>query len=75
VGVLGIFLPILQGILFLFVGFWILSAESPWAMRQVKRVRERYPRLTGKLDEAKEIAARYLRRLAEIFRNNTDERT
>jgi uncharacterized membrane protein YbaN (DUF454 family) len=51
-GVLGIFLPILQGILFLLIGLTLLSNSSPRAARLLKRLRERFPRLTRKYDAA-----------------------
>ncbi len=42
-GVAGLFLPILQGILFLLIGFYLLSREIPWVRRQWLRLRRRYP--------------------------------
>ncbi len=42
-GILGLFLPILQGILFLAIGGMLLSMESPWAQRVIERLRSRYP--------------------------------
>jgi Flp pilus assembly protein TadB len=61
-GILGIFLPILQGILFLLIGLYILGRVSPrtrlWRMRLRRRARERYPWLTGKFEEA-EVKAKY----------------
>lgn len=62
-GILGIFLPILQGILFLAVGFYLLSLESPWAHRKMEQMRERYPRLGATFDEARSRAARIARKL------------
>ncbi|MEQ8388871.1 MAG: DUF454 family protein [Alphaproteobacteria bacterium] len=73
-GVAGIFLPILQGILFLLVGLWILSTESPRAKRWLDQLRRRYPRLSGKLDEAHAIAGKKLDRLGRRFRNNRDRK-
>ena len=43
-GILGLFLPILQGILFLAIGSYLLSLESPWVrqkMLQMQRRKER----------------------------------
>lgn len=61
-GIAGIFLPILQGILFLLVGMYILGRVSPrtrmWRMRLRRRARERYPSWTGKFEEA-EVKAKY----------------
>lgn len=62
-GVLGIFLPILQGILFLAVGFYLLSLESPWVHRKMEQVRQRYPRIGATMDEARVRAARVARKI------------
>ena len=42
-GIVGLFLPILQGILFLLVGLLILSKESRLAKYLLFRIRRRYP--------------------------------
>ncbi len=42
-GVLGLFLPVLQGILFLIIGLMILSSEYVWAHRVLQKARERFP--------------------------------
>jgi uncharacterized membrane protein YbaN (DUF454 family) len=39
VGVVGLFLPILQGFLFIFSGLAILSTESPWARRLLDKLK------------------------------------
>jgi uncharacterized membrane protein YbaN (DUF454 family) len=52
-GILGLFLPILQGILFLLIGLFLLSEESPWAKRMLDRLRERFPNVSRKFEEAK----------------------
>ncbi len=39
-GVIGLFLPLLQGILFIFSGLAVLSTESPWARRLLDRLKE-----------------------------------
>ena len=44
-GVLGMFLPILQGFLFLFVGLIILARHAPWAERLLNYLRQRSRRL------------------------------
>ena len=51
-GIAGLFLPILQGILFLLIGLAILSTESRVARYCLLRLRRRYPKLSKKLDEA-----------------------
>ena len=62
-GILGLFLPILQGILFLLIGFILLSRESEWACRQLDRLKTRYPRFAEKYEEAEARAARLWRRV------------
>ena len=57
-GVLGLFLPVLQGILFLLIGFILLSRESEWAQRQLDKLRTRYPGFAEKYDEAEARAER-----------------
>lgn len=57
-GILGLFLPILQGILFLLIGFILLSRESEWARRQLDKLKTRYPRFAEKYDEAEARAGR-----------------
>jgi hypothetical protein len=42
-GILGLFLPILQGILFIMIGLAILSARSELVKRFLKHLEERYP--------------------------------
>lgn len=62
-GVLGLFLPILQGVLFLAIGLTILSKDSPWAQRLIARARARYPQHAATLDEATHRAAQFFRKL------------
>ena len=42
-GILGLFLPILQGILFIMIGLAILSSRSELIKRFLKHLEERYP--------------------------------
>jgi uncharacterized membrane protein YbaN (DUF454 family) len=62
-GVIGLFLPILQGVLFLVIGLVILSSEYVWAHRLLTRLRQRFPSVAHKADEAKEKAATWMRHL------------
>lgn len=55
-GVAGLFLPFLQGILFLAIGATLLAQESPWAHDKLQRVRRRYPRASATLDRAQKRA-------------------
>jgi uncharacterized membrane protein YbaN (DUF454 family) len=42
-GILGLFLPILQGILFIMIGLAILSSRSEIVRRFLRYLEERYP--------------------------------
>jgi uncharacterized membrane protein YbaN (DUF454 family) len=43
-GIAGLFLPVLQGILFLLVGLTILSLEHHWARRWIAKLLKRFPK-------------------------------
>ena len=59
-GILGLFLPILQGILFILIGLIILSTEYIWAHRLVEKLKARFPAMTQKARKATERAHRWL---------------
>ncbi|MGH9501287.1 MAG: PGPGW domain-containing protein [Terriglobales bacterium] len=63
-GIVGLFLPILQGVLFLLVGLIILSSEYVWAHRLLTRLRERFPKLGRTADQATARATAWLRRIS-----------
>lgn len=63
-GIAGLFLPILQGILFLLIGLVILSSEYVWAHHVLRKLRDRFPGLSGKADEATEKAVFWMRRVS-----------
>ena len=62
-GVLGLFLPILQGVLFLAIGSYLLSLESPWVRNKMLHFQRRYPKLGATLEEARLRAARIARKI------------
>ncbi len=62
-GIVGLFLPILQGVLFLLVGLIILSSEYVWAHRLLGKLRERFPKIGRTADLATEKATAWLRRI------------
>ena len=65
-GILGLFLPVLQGILLLFLGLLVLSYEWAPAKRQLDRLRRRYPAVADRVDAAeRRIKAKLTRRTAE----------
>ncbi len=47
-GIAGLFLPFLQGILFLIIGLAVLSKESKTAHRILQRSKEKYPGIYSK---------------------------
>jgi hypothetical protein len=59
-GIAGLFLPLLQGILFLLIGFVILSREYRWARTLVSRLRCRFPSLNEWLGKARARAGNIL---------------
>lgn len=63
-GIMGLFLPILQGVLFLLVGLIILSSEYAWAHRLLTRLRERFPKIGRTADQATARATAWLRRIS-----------
>ncbi|HET6465922.1 MAG TPA: PGPGW domain-containing protein [Nitrospiria bacterium] len=61
-GIVGLFLPILQGVLFLLIGLLVLSKESKWAKDILHRIEKRYPVQYQKMHEFKEqLKKRFLR--------------
>lgn len=63
-GIVGLFLPVLQGVLFILVGLIILSSEYVWAHQLLTRLRQRFPKISHTAQEAAHKAAVWLRRLS-----------
>ncbi len=63
-GVVGLFLPILQGLLFILIGIIILSSEYVWAHHLLGKLRARFPKISRTADEATIKAGGWLRRLS-----------
>ena len=61
-GVAGLFLPFLQGVLFLLIGVAILSTEYAWARKLLQKLQERFPSLATRMDIAKVRARAWLKR-------------
>lgn len=57
-GIAGLFLPLFQGVLFIFAGLYLLSRESETARHFLERLKQRYPGLD-----------RRLRRIGDRFRH------
>jgi uncharacterized protein len=61
-GIIGLFLPILQGILFILIGLIILSTEYVWAHRLLEKLKARFPAIARKATEASARAHQWLKR-------------
>jgi len=59
-GIIGLFLPILQGVLFLLIGLILLSTEYAWAHHVLRKLRERFPSVARHAARAHERAAAWL---------------
>ena len=69
-GFLGLFLPILQGILFLAIGLIILSRHAPWAERLILRLKTRYPRAGDVFTKAEVAAERWIHKIGRRVRGS-----
>lgn len=62
-GVVGLFLPFMQGTLFLLIGLTILSSEYVWAHHLLTKVRTRFPRIAIFSDRAQKKATGWMHRV------------
>jgi len=60
-GIVGLFLPVLHGILFILIGLTILSTEDVWAHHLLAKLRQRFPKIAHAADHANAKAAGWLR--------------
>ena len=51
-GIIGLVVPVLQGILFISIGLIVLAKTAPWAERLLKRFREKCPDAGRLIDKA-----------------------
>ncbi len=58
-GLIGLFLPFLQGILFILIGLSILSAEYVWAHQLLAYLRTRFPKLHHQVHKATQWVGRW----------------
>ena len=65
-GVLGLFLPFLQGTLLLLAGLSVLSSDYVWAHKILQRWRARFPGLSERVQAAQSWASA---RLKSLFRH------
>ena len=61
-GIVGLFLPVLQGILFLLIGLIILSTEYVWAHKLLAKIKARFPKIAAHADSAHQRADRVMAR-------------
>lgn len=62
-GIVGLLLPVIQGVLFLLVGLLILSSEYDWAKRILGSVRTRFPTAAQRFQQASSRTTAWLRRM------------
>ncbi len=62
-GIVGLVLPVLQGVLFLLIGLALLSTESETARLLLERVRGHFPRLSERIEIAEERALQWWNRI------------
>jgi hypothetical protein len=63
-GVVGLLFPILHGTLFLLIGLAILSSEYVLAHRLLSKIRNRFPSVTVRLEQATTAAHE---RISKVF--------
>lgn len=63
IGIIGLFLPILQGFLFFGIGLALLSKESAWVRARIAWARKRWPRLAAMMDRTEAKAAELSQRI------------
>ena len=73
VGIAGLFLPILQGILFIVIGLLILSSEYVWAHRLVEKLKIRFPGVAQASAAASEKARLWIQRLGRTSPSSRDD--
>jgi uncharacterized membrane protein YbaN (DUF454 family) len=61
-GILGLFLPILQGILFIMIGLAILSSRSEMVKRWLKHLEERHPHLHERMEKWREKIRKWFKK-------------
>jgi uncharacterized membrane protein YbaN (DUF454 family) len=62
-GIAGLFLPILQGVLFILIGLTILSTQYAWARRWMTKLRNRFPKISDAADRTMKKGAAWWHRL------------
>jgi len=63
-GLVGVFLPFLQGLLFMLIGIIILSSQYAWARLLMAKLRKRVPAIARLTDQAAVKAKTLLKRFS-----------
>lgn len=66
-GVIGLFLPILQGVLFLLIGLFILSTEYVWAHRLLLKIRNRFPAVAFQWEQVASRGSKWICKVGRVF--------
>ncbi|HEX4920273.1 MAG TPA: PGPGW domain-containing protein [Candidatus Bathyarchaeia archaeon] len=66
-GVIGLFLPVLQGVLFLLIGLFILSTEYVWAHRLLLRIQNRFPAVALQWEQVASRSSKWVCRVGRVF--------
>ncbi len=66
-GVIGLFLPVLQGVLFLIIGLFILSTEYVWAHRLLLKIRNRFPAVALQWEQVASRGSKWVCRVGRVF--------
>lgn len=61
-GILGLFLPLLQGVLFIMIGLAILSSRSELIKRFLRHLEERYPHHHERMEKLRERGRKLFKR-------------
>jgi uncharacterized membrane protein YbaN (DUF454 family) len=67
-GVFGLFLPFLQGFLFILIGLIILARHAEWAHRLLERFKAQHPKAAEMIDRADAKAAAWWQRVVSLVR-------
>jgi len=70
-GIAGLVLPVLQGLLFIFIGLALLAPDVPPLRRLGRRFRKRFPRQADRLRREKKRLSKHWR---SLFRRSSRER-
>jgi len=63
-GVVGLFLPFLQGVLFILIGIMILSTQYGWARLLLMKMRKRFPKIARTTDVARTKVQAWMKHLS-----------